>query len=434
MSQINVNSIKNKSGEGAPNFPNGATVVGVVTATSFVGGIPITSGADNRVITASSASAIQGESNLTFDSSTNKLALTASDSYVNIGSNSKRTEIRNNTSSTYLYSYADSTFHVALAGSGGTIQFDSISKTIAQFKKNAECSLFYDNTKRFETTNTGASVTGDLSVSGSLGVGGTVTYEDVTNVDSVGIVTARSGIDCNGDIDIDGHTNLDNVSIAGVTTAAGDIDIDGHTNLDNVSIAGVTTAAGVIEGVAGENKIPSLYANLAALPSASTYHGMFAHVHSEGKGYFAHGGNWMELVNKDTNGVLGFTGALKEQVKITAGKLSDNTNIDLTNGMVHYFTTQETTTSTPNIRFSSSVTLNSAMAVGETISVTIVTTAAAAGYSAQLTIDGSAVTENWVGGSAPSDGGSSGVDIYTYNIIKTASATFTVIGNQTKTS
>ena len=411
MSQINVNSIKNKSGEGAPNFPNGATVVGVVTATSFVGGIPITSGADNRVITASSASAIQGESNLTFDSSTNKLALTASDSYVNIGSNSKRTEIRNNTSSTYLYSYADSTFHVALAGSGGTIQFDSISKTIAQFKKNAECSLFYDNTKRFETTNTGASVTGDLSVSGSLGVGGTVTYEDVTNVDSVGIVTARSGIDCNGDIDIDGHTNL-----------------------DNVSIAGVTTTAGVIEGVAGENKIPSLYANLAALPSASTYHGMFAHVHSEGKGYFAHGGNWMELVNKDTNGVLGFTGALKEQVKITAGKLSDNTNIDLTNGMVHYFTTQETTTSTPNIRFSSSVTLNSAMAVGETISVTIVTTAAAAGYSAQLTIDGSAVTENWVGGSAPSDGGSSGVDIYTYNIIKTASATFTVIGNQTKTS
>ena len=112
---------------------------------------------------------------------------------------------------------------------------------------------------------------------------------------------------------------------------------------------------------------------------------MFAHVHSEGKGYFAHGGNWMELVNKDTNGVLGFTGALKEQVKITAGKLSDNTNIDLENGMVHYFTTQETTTSTPNIRFSSSVSLDSIMAVGETISVTIITTAAAAAATAPTT-------------------------------------------------
>ena len=46
---------------------------GVVTATSFVGGLPITSGADNRVITASSASAIQGEANLIFDG--NKLAI-----------------------------------------------------------------------------------------------------------------------------------------------------------------------------------------------------------------------------------------------------------------------------------------------------------------------------------------------------------------------
>ena len=426
MSQINVNSIKNKSGLGAPSFPNGATVTGVVTATTFDGnisgnvtgnqsggsinattgtfsglidgngGADISGGSgltastakisdltDNRVVIAGTSGELEDSSNFTFDSSTNKLAVSASDSYVNIGSNSKRTEIRNNSSSTYLYSYADSTFHVALAGSGGTIQFDSISKTIAQFKKNAECSLYYDNTKRFETTNTGASVTGDLSVSGVL------TYEDVTNVDSVGIVTARDGIRVTG---------------------------------------------GVIEAQAGENKIPALYANLAALPSASTYHGMFAHVHSEGKGYFSHAGAWLELINKDTNGALGFTGALKEQVKITAGKLSDNTTISLEDGMVHYFTTTETTTSTPNIRFSSSVSLDSAMAVGETISVTIVTTAAAAGYSAQLNIDGSAVTENWVGGSAPSDGGSSGVDIYTYNIIKTASATFTVIANQTKTS
>ena len=133
-------------------------------------------------------------------------------------------------------------------------------------------------------------------------------------------------------------------------------------------------------------------------------------------------------------GSANLSGLLREGVNITAGKLSDNTDIDLENGMIHLFTTTETTTSTPNIRVSSSTTLDSSMSVGEAISVTIITTAAAAGYSAQLTIDGSAVTENWVGGSAPSDGGSSGVDIYAYTIIKTASATFTVIGNQSKTS
>ena len=43
-------------------------------------------------------------------------------------------------------------------------------------------------------TTTNQNITGDLSVTGNIGVGGTLTYEDVTNIDSVGIVTARSGI------------------------------------------------------------------------------------------------------------------------------------------------------------------------------------------------------------------------------------------------
>ncbi|MEC8551094.1 MAG: hypothetical protein VXY93_11405, partial [Pseudomonadota bacterium] len=90
--------------------------------------------------------------------------------------------------------------------------------------------------------------------------GGTLTYEDVKNVDAVGLITARSGIRVTG---------------------------------------------GVIEAQAGENKIPSLYSNMGALPSAGTYHGMFAHVHATGRGYFAHAGNWYELVNKEVNGVVG---------------------------------------------------------------------------------------------------------------------------------
>ena len=133
-------------------------------------------------------------------------------------------------------------------------------------------------------------------------------------------------------------------------------------------------------------------------------------------------------------GVIFKSGPLQEQVKITAGKLSDNTTIDLADGNVHYFTTQESTTSTPNLRVNSTTTLDSVMAVGETIAVTIITTAAAGGYSDQLQIDGSNVTENWVGGSAPTAGGGSGVDIYNYTIIKTAANTYTVIANLTKTS
>ena len=43
-------------------------------------------------------------------------------------------------------------------------------------------------------TTTNQNITGDLTVSGNVGVGGTLTYEDVTNVDSIGIITARTGV------------------------------------------------------------------------------------------------------------------------------------------------------------------------------------------------------------------------------------------------
>jgi hypothetical protein len=203
--------------------------------------------------------------------------------------------------------------------------------------------------------------------SGDLNVSGTLTYEDVTNIDSIGIITARS-----------------NVSIADSIIHTGDTD---------TSIR--FPAAGTV--------------------TVSTDGNERARVTSGGGIHFNNG----ELI---------------ERANVTAGKLSDDTNIDLENGMVHYFTTTETTTSTPNIRVNSTTSLDSVMDTGDTIAVTIITTAAAAGYSAQLTIDGGAVTENWVGGSAPSSGGSSGVDIYNYTIIKTGSATFTVVANYTATS
>ena len=137
------------------------------------------------------------------------------------------------------------------------------------------------------------------------------------------------------------------------------------------------------------------------------------------------------------NSGLDVNGLLQEKVKITAGTLSDNLNINLDNGMIHHFTTTETTTATPNI--TSTVGINTNLAVGDVISVTIITTAAAAGYAATVHIDSLPLsnnggTLNWTGGSAPSDGGSSGVDIYAYTIMKTASATYTVIATQTKTS
>ena len=69
------------------------------------------------------------------------------------------------------------------------------------------------------------------------------------------------------------------------------------------------------------------------------------------------------------------------------------------------------------------------LTTGDSITVTVITTAAAGGYSANWTVDGANVTEQWNGGSAPSAGGSDGYDIYTLTILKTASLTYTVFAN-----
>ena len=140
------------------------------------------------------------------------------------------------------------------------------------------------------------------------------------------------------------------------------------------------------------------------------------------------GANASEALRITSTGGVHFNNAeLIERVNIVANKLSATQNINLDNGMIHHFTTTETTTATPNI--TSAAGINTSMAVGDAISVVIITTAAAGGYSAQLTIDGVAVTEKWNGGSAPSAGGSSGNDFYTYSIIKTGDAAYTVLAN-----
>ena len=98
-----------------------------------------------------------------------------------------------------------------------------------------------------------AALTGTTAnFSGNVTVGGVLTYEDVTNVDSVGIVTARTGvvspyIDADDFVDVGSNIQLGNAGVITATTFKGDgdfveLDVDGHTNLDNVSIAGVATA------------------------------------------------------------------------------------------------------------------------------------------------------------------------------------------------
>ena len=84
----------------------------------------------------------------------------------------------------------------------------------------------------------------------------------------------------------------------------------------------------------GGNKIlfGNLYSTTGDLPSASTYHGMFAHVHGTGKAYYAHGGNWIELVNEDTSGNVSMGGNLTVTGDLTVN--GTTTTVNTTNTVV----------------------------------------------------------------------------------------------------
>jgi hypothetical protein len=128
-----------------------------------------------------------------------------------------------------------------------------------------------------------------------------------------------------------------------------------------------------------------------------------------------------------------FTGAALEAAYTTATGFAGYTFNVTTNGAVQYITANSTANGTVNIRSTSGVSLNTLMAVGQTISIVLmVTNGATPYYPTAYQIDGSAVTPKWSGGTAPTGGNASSIDAYTFNITKTASAVYTVLASQTK--
>ena len=228
------------------------------------------------------------------------------------------------------------------------------------------------NTTTSTSTTTGALIVSggvgiakSVFIGGNLGVAGTVTYEDVTNVDAVGLITAQSGIKLTG---------------GEITLGTGATAFSPGTNILTVGTAStevvrVTAKAGI-------------------------------HLNN---------------------------GSLVERVKINGTALNSATDCIVDDGNVFYRSANLGAASVkPNVR--SSVGLNTEMAIGDAIAVTIITAVnSTSNFCSSLAIDGknTGITTHWVGG-IPTAGGSTGVDRYSFNILKTADATFVVVANQSK--
>lgn len=124
---------------------------------------------------------------------------------------------------------------------------------------------------------------------------------------------------------------------------------------------------------------------------------------------------------------------IKETITVSATAATGTVLYDIATQSVLYYTTNASANWIVNFRGSGGTSLNSFMSPGESMTVTfMVTQGATAYYNTSITVDGVAVTPKWAGGVAPSAGNANSVDLYSYTIIKTGSAAFTVLASQSK--
>jgi hypothetical protein len=127
-----------------------------------------------------------------------------------------------------------------------------------------------------------------------------------------------------------------------------------------------------------------------------------------------------------------------ETVTVSATAATGTVNVDVSTSAVKYFTSNASANWTFNFRGDGSTTLNSLLSNGQSATVAFLVTNGSTGYyPTAIQVDGNAVsvgagTLKWQGGVTPAAGNANSVDSYTFTIIKTGSATFTVLGSQVR--
>ena len=125
--------------------------------------------------------------------------------------------------------------------------------------------------------------------------------------------------------------------------------------------------------------------------------------------------------------------SVAEKVTSSATAATGTLTFDVLTQAVLNYTSNAAGNWTLNIRGDGSNSLNSIMDTGESITIAhLVPQGGSAYYNSAVQIDGSSVTPEWQGGSAPSAGNASSIDVYNYTIIKTGDATFTALASQTQ--
>ena len=217
----------------------------------------------------------------------------------------------------------------------------------------------------------------------------------------------------------------DGTAMIDIMADLGDIAMTSVTSSGNVAGTNINGSAVISTGnVSGTNLVAS--SNIidiqGSAPNITATNGTNTDLTLTPNGYglvtFAGGGKIQQLAEKVNTSATAATGTI---------------NFDTIDGAVQNFTSNASANWTLNIRGNSSVTLDTLMDTGESMTIAhIVPQGATAYYANVVQIDGSTVTPIWQGGAAPTGGNTTSNDVYTFTTIKTAANTYTVLGAQTQ--
>jgi hypothetical protein len=294
----------------------------------------------------------------------------------------------------------------------GVVTATSFSGDGSQLSGLSGSSLSSGGDVKVQATASGATITGDATISGNLSVNGTTTTIDtaVTSVDSLAV---------DGSI-----TALGNCGI-GTDNPGTKLDVRGGNWANGDIVVGQSGNAGRIKFRRGADGSDSAFIGFAAADNNSR---LSIGVDS-GDGTIAFQTNSAERLRIDQHGTSKFKGPLTEKCnRDTGAGLTGDYNHDLiTYGNVHWATSNSSGTWTYNLRGSATVALNDMMSDGETLSFQLISAQnSTSNYMTEFRIDGTAYNVWWQGGSAPSAGGASGYDVYTFTVFKIADASFRI--------
>lgn len=266
------------------------------------------------------------------------------------------------------------------------------------------------------STTTGALViAGGAGLTGNINAGGTITGAIIAGT-SAGVFgsanTANAGEIRLANTGTIAWRNSTNTADSGnISFNSGNYLVVNSSNGANIAVSGSTVANFVSTGLSVGNLVSSGNVQIGGSIAANagvlqvTGHSSFSSI--------------LEKATIDTTTTLGS---------------SITTNIDLLTSAVIYFTLNAVAGFSFNVRASSTQSLNNVMSVGQTATLAILTTQGSTAYvTPYFYIDGgSAIPVKWQGGTAPTSGNANSIDVYTFTIIKTASAVFTVLASQTQ--